>query len=141
MIDIIVSSILIFIFCFLLIYSALTWLKNKKLSIQMIQATIDKHIAIDFISEKIDEDMNNEIQAKDDFIKFLSDSRDWSFKYIEDVQKGIDSFIKEVEPEINYFNEFGVVGSAYPHYYSMKKISESYKGLKDLLPEDYGKIE
>ena len=42
---------------------------------------------------------------------------------------------------IKYFDEYGVVGSAYPHYYSMKKISSAYKELKGLLPEDYGKLE
>lgn len=73
---------------------------------------------------------------KENFIKFLSDSRDWAFEYIEDVQSGLDKFINDIEPEINYFDEYGVVGSAYPHYYSMKKISESYKELKKLLPED-----
>jgi len=73
---------------------------------------------------------------KENFIKFLSDSRDWAFEYIEDVQKQLDAFTKEVESEIKYFDEFGVVGSAYPHYFSMKKISSAYKDLKKLLPKE-----
>lgn len=73
---------------------------------------------------------------KENFIKFLSDSRDWAFEYIEDVQKQLETFINEIEPEIEYFNEYGIVGDAYPHYYSMKKISAAYKDLKKLLPEE-----
>jgi len=73
---------------------------------------------------------------KENFIKFLSDSRDWAFEYIEDVQKELEEFINSIEPEITYFDEFGEVGSAYPHYYSMKKISLAYQDLKKLLPEE-----
>lgn len=73
---------------------------------------------------------------KENFIKFLSDSRDWAFEYIEDVQKQLENFIRDIEPEIMYFDEYGIVGDAYPHYHSMKKISSAYKNLKKLLPEE-----
>jgi hypothetical protein len=73
---------------------------------------------------------------KENFIKFLSDSRDWAFEYIEDVQKELETFIRDIEPEIMYFDEYGIVGDAYPHYHSMKKISAAYKDLKKLLPEE-----
>lgn len=73
---------------------------------------------------------------KENFIKFLSDSRDWAYLYIEDVQKGLTKFVNEIEPEISYFDEYGLVGEAYPHYHSMKKISKEYKELKKLLPTE-----
>ena len=73
---------------------------------------------------------------KENFIKFLSESRDWAYEYIENVQSGLNKFVLDVGPEIDYFDEYGEVGSAYPHYFSMKKISESYKELKQLLPKD-----
>jgi hypothetical protein len=73
---------------------------------------------------------------KENFIKFLSDSRDWAYLYIEDVQKGLTKFVNEIEPEIAYFDEYGLVGEAYPHYHSMKKISKEYKELKKLLPTE-----
>jgi len=73
---------------------------------------------------------------KENFIKFLSDSRDWAFQYIEDVQTQLETFVRDVEPEIMYFDEYGLVGDAYPHYHSMKKISAAYKDLKKLLPEE-----
>lgn len=80
-------------------------------------------------------------QANEHFLKFVSDSRDWAYTYIDEVQASLNKFITDIEPEIKYFDEFGIVGSAYPHYYSMKKISEAYKELKKLLPEEYGKID
>ena len=72
---------------------------------------------------------------KENFIKFLSDSRDWAYEYIEDVQSSISLFVSEIEPEIAYFDEYGLVGDAYPHYHSMKKISQAYKELKKVLPD------
>lgn len=86
-------------------------------------------------SLKNNDDLNNDVH-KENFIKFLSDSRDWAYEYIQDIQEGVTNFVNEVEPEIAYFDEYGEVGSAYPHYHSMKKISEAYKELKTLLPED-----
>ncbi len=80
-------------------------------------------------------------QSNEDFLKFVSDSRDWAYQYIEEVQGTLNKFITDIEPEIKYFDEYGVASSAYPHYHSMKKISGAYKELKKLLPDDYGKID
>lgn len=78
----------------------------------------------------------NPIESTDGFVKFISDSRDWAFEYIEKVQLGINKFVSDIEPEINYFKEYGDLGSMAPNYYSMKKITESYEELKQLLPEE-----
>ena len=80
-------------------------------------------------------------QSNEDFLKFISDSRDWAYTYIDEVQASLNKFISDIEPEISYFKEYGDVGSMAPNYYSMKKITESYEELKKLLPEDYGKLD
>ena len=80
-------------------------------------------------------------RANEDFLKFVSDSRNEAYSYIEDMQASLNKFISDVEPEISYFDEYGEIGSAYPHYNSMKKISKSYKELKKIMPVDYGKID
>jgi hypothetical protein len=90
----------------------------------------------EFIAKNNVEFKNDSDIHKENFIKFLSDSRDWAYQYIEDVQKGITKFVNEIEPEIAYFDEYGLVGEAYPHYHSMKKISTEYKELKKLLPTE-----
>jgi hypothetical protein len=75
---------------------------------------------------------------KENFIKFLSDSREWAYSYIEQVQDTIKNFIKEVEPEIRYHNNYGVVieGLVPPNDKALKKISKEFEELKKLLPED-----
>jgi len=81
-------------------------------------------------------------QANEDFLKFISDSRDWAYQYIEEVQSGIKSFIDEVGPQIEYYDKYGaaVDGMISPHDFALKKISSEFKKLKSLLPEDYDKI-
>lgn len=75
---------------------------------------------------------------KENFIKFLSDSREWAYKYIEDVQAGLKKFVDEVEPQLEYYNQYGIVieGMVPPHDFALKKISKEFEDLKKLLPED-----
>jgi uncharacterized protein YoxC len=91
---------------------------------------------IDIIKSEENTNISDEHVDKENFIKFLSDSRDWAFGYIEDVQSGIKEFIDTVDPDLNYFDEYGEVGSAYPHYDAMVRINNAYKKLKDLMPKE-----
>jgi hypothetical protein len=89
----------------------------------------------DFISKNNVEFKNDSDIHKENFIKFLSDSRDWAFTYIEDVQKALDKFVNDVEPEIIYFEKYGAILSEQrPDYISLKKISEAFKELKSIMP-------
>jgi hypothetical protein len=108
-------------------------------NIKKLQIVISKLTFLNAVLEsqsnldKTDEDLHQE-----NFIKFLSDSRDWAFTYIEDVQNGLKKFISEIEPHIEYYNEYGIVleGMISPHDSALKKISEEFQELKKLLPEE-----
>ena len=73
---------------------------------------------------------------KENFIKFLSDSRDWAFDYIENVQSELQKIINNIEPTIKHFDEFEVVIEGMPLHNDMKIMSENFKKLKNLLPEE-----
>jgi len=73
---------------------------------------------------------------RENFIKFLSDSRDWAFTYIEDVQNGLTKFVEEIDPSINYFSDFSTMSEGNPLHNEMKIISNAYKDLKKFLPEN-----
>lgn len=118
-----------------LIFFSLYLLQKRKNKV--IVANVLKILAMqeeDYKNNKTDEEKSNEA-----FLKFVSDSRDWAYKYIEDVQVSLNKFIIDIEPEIKYFDTYGDLMAAKPNYDSMKKISVAYKELKKLLPEDYGK--
>lgn len=141
MIEFISFAVFILLFFTLIIKNISIKLKLALTSKELLQAYIDKNI----LAEKLFEISTVELLKKEtdpeQFLKFVSDSRDWAYQYIEEVQASLNSFIKDIEPEIAYFDEYGEVGSAYPHYHSMKKISGAYKELKKLLPEDYDRID
>jgi hypothetical protein len=132
-----IQTILLVILSVLSTAFAFLFYIQKKKNIQIIAQTIELLMLQEAQQEqnKTDKEKSNE-----DFLKFVSDSRDWAYQYIEDVQESLNKFIIDIEPEIAYFDEYGIVGSAFPHYHSMKKISEAYKELKKLLPEDYDRI-
>jgi len=87
-------------------------------------------------------DAKNTIKDSDvhtqNFIKFLSESRDWAFKYIEDVQGGLKNFVNEIQPQIDHYNKYGIAvqGMAPPHDIALKKISKELDELKKFLPEE-----
>ena len=112
---------------------------QKKANKVIVAKTLETMLMHQLIagSNKTDKD-----QANEDFLKFVSDSRDWAYQYIEEVQSGLKSFIDEVEPQIDYYDHYGaaVDGMVAPHDFALKKISSEFKKLKSLLPEDYDKI-
>jgi hypothetical protein len=130
--NIIIATLLLFVMSAVTTFTTVRNIKLKKrikvLAISLVRVE-------DLVNSAKIDNKDSEIH-KENFIKFLSDSRDWAYLYIEDVQKGLTSFVNDIEPEIAYFDEYGLVGEAYPHYHSMKKISLAYKELKKLLPED-----
>jgi hypothetical protein len=122
--------------------------KNIKLNIKLSSKRVEVlRLSIDnaVLSEKLFENLNTPTVKPDEtseaFLKFISDSRDWAYTYIEDVQASLNKFITDIDAEILYFDTYGDLMGAEPNYNSMKKISKAYKELKKLLPEDYGKID
>ena len=76
---------------------------------------------------------------KENFIKFLSDSREWAFEYIENVQKQIKDFIDIADKQFAFFDSYGGLAQDQLFYDTMKSMSEEYKKLKALLPEEDSK--
>jgi hypothetical protein len=133
-----IESVLVGTFVFL----TLLFLSLYLVQIKKNRAILANTLKLLIMQESLNsENKTDKEQADEAFLKFVSDSRDWAYQYIDEAQEGINKFITDVESEIAYFDEYGIASSAYPHYYSMKKISGAYKELKKLLPEDYGKID
>lgn len=139
MIEFIAFTLFIILFFMLVLKNIQLRIKFSSTNLELLKAHIDKTI----MSEKLLEIKNKkEIDSSSEaFLKFVSDSRDWAYQYIDDVQISLNKFITDVEPSITYFDTYGDLMAAKPNYDSMKKISGAYKELKKLLPEDYDRIE
>jgi hypothetical protein len=126
MLDFFMFFVFIFAFLFLVYDNAKLRISLYRVSKKLLQASIDNGIFKDEISIKNSQEYSN----------FLTISRDQAYSYIETVQDGLSKFVYEIEPEINYFKEYGDISSMAPNYYSMKKIVEEYEQLKMLLPKE-----
>jgi len=89
-----------------------------------------------FIDTNNIEFKNEDDIHKENFIKFLSDSRDWSFSYIEDVQSKINKMILDIKDDVEYFEKFESLYDGHPSYDMLKNFVKSYKELQDLLPKE-----
>ena len=117
---------------------AFLFYNQKRKNAEIVAQTIE---LIMLQAEQQENNKTDKQKADEDFLKFISDSRDWAYTYIDEVQASLNNFITDIEPEISYFKEYGDLGSMAPNYYSMKKITNAYEELKKLLPDDYGKID
>ena len=137
--DIFIVVFITLSFCFALSY-ILVLRQSVKLKKDITRLFIENTLLQEYVdltkSTKTKENSDESIH-KENFIKFLSDSRDWAFSYIESVQKGLTKFVNDVDADVSHFDKYGeAVSMSRPDYPSMKNISKAYKELKTLLPED-----
>lgn len=111
----IITAIFISGLVYLVIFLAI---KNRRLNARATQATIDRMAAMDMLYNLMDEQQNTSVEQTDGFIKFISDSRDWAFTYIEDVQQALMVYDVALSTD------------------DAKIINEAYKKLMSFLPED-----
>jgi len=136
------ASFLIFLLLFVILLTSTIKYKIEIFSLRrdVLRANIEKNIIAEQLLTSSLKDTSASIQQNDGFLKFVSDSRDWAFEYIETVQSGLKDFISDVDPYIEYWDTYHEVMQT-PLDLGMEKISTSYKRLKELLPADYGKID
>jgi hypothetical protein len=114
--ELVAFSIFIVMFIAALIANLRLLYKNKKLRGQMIQFALDKTMLLEHV-EKIS-GKSSSIEHSEGFLKFVSDSRDWAFKYIEDVQGAIVEFNSAVASKDD------------------EKIESALNNLKSFLPDN-----
>jgi hypothetical protein len=131
-----VEVILIAILSFLVIALSFIFVKVRLDTIKLAKNNLELNFENTMMLEKLVEqqDVINEISFKknDDFVAFLSESRDWAFSYIEDVQTSIAKFVEKVGPVLAYYDKFGRINEN-P---SMNTIFDAYTDLIKVLPEN-----
>jgi hypothetical protein len=136
MIDLIIHGVLACLVILLLINNLRLRLRNKKLVTDFAQSSLDKTVIILKLREELDKQNPNSIEKTDGFLKFISDSRDWAFKYIEEVQAALAVFKNEVEPRIEYARTYGTVVGQSAHSDILEEISLAYDKFKKIMPDD-----
>lgn len=137
-INLLLLSVFLFIFTMSIYFLVSLKIENTKLKLKNIQLTSDMIASLAFVSDKINQDPIIDNQATEDFLKFVSDSRDSAYLYIENVQSVLNKFISNVGPTIDYLDQY-----APPILLEKQRLCliEGYKDIKSVLPEEYGKLD
>jgi len=134
--DFIVFGILGFFVFALLINNLKLRSKTKKLTSQVIQISLDKAVISEQLKKVLDQKDSESIEQSEGFLKFVSQSRDWAFDYIEQVQAALLEFRNKVEPQILYAKTYGTTVGESTHSIIVDKISDAYDDLVKIMPED-----
>ena len=108
---------------------------SYKLAENVLQLIIDNDMILKGIEERKDK---KDIEQTEGFVKFLSESREWAFEYIETVQNGLAKFVETAGPRLEYFDKYGRVTTS-PHVEGLEDILAAYRELQKLLPEQNNK--
>ncbi len=135
-IDFIVFAVLSTLIVFLAFYVLKLSIRKRKLILEIVQLQIDKGILTSKIKEEIEKRNSSDIENSDGFLKFISQSRDWAFDYIEQVQAALLEFKNRVEPQILYAKTYGTTVGQSPHTIIIDRISDAYDDLAKVMPEN-----
>ena len=130
MIDVIITFLLISLIILLLFKNIKLYFENSELTKKVLQSQIDSFI----IKEKMDEELSLKDKQDDGFIKFITESREYAFKYIENSQEAIKNFIIYFEKNIDHLKNNQPKDLKYRMV--IKDLEDHYKKLKSLLPKD-----
>lgn len=103
-----------------------------------IQALIDKEIISNVFQEKIGSHVvDEERDSYESLIKFLGETRDLSFEFIEKCQQTVAEFVAIMEPDCKYYEKYGqAFNPQMPNDKTVEKLALNLPKLKDLLPSE-----
>ena len=88
----------------LVIFNAYILYRAIKIQMALTQSLLDNQIALSMMTamkEELESSDKFKDESNEDFIKFLSDSRDWAFDYIENTMAKINEVIDYCRKETN----------------------------------------
>jgi hypothetical protein len=99
----------------------------NRLHVELFNIALEKSILLQKLAEALDSLDQKPVEQTDGFLKFVTESRDYAFNFIEVMQSAIEEFEKDTK-EVFTKSEMSN---------DVKKISEAYGKLKSkTLPED-----
>jgi hypothetical protein len=100
------------------ITSTMLLISTAKKEKQVKMLTLDKAILITEFAKVIEKQNNQSVEETEGFLKFVSESREWAFTYIEDIQQALMAYDVALSTD------------------DAKIINDAYKKLISFLPDD-----
>jgi hypothetical protein len=111
----------------LIISLTLQIVRVKKLKVELIQSNLNFMTVVEKFVKLSEQTDGKSIEQTDGFVKFISESRDWAFDYIENVQSAIEEY--RVIADVTPVSKDITVEQA-------KELSRTYDNLMSFLPEE-----
>lgn len=111
----------------LIVDAVRTRVKLARVSLRAAQAEIDSTIYLSKLNEAISSQSERSAEETEGFVKFLSNSREVAFQYIEDVQKAILEY-REIADIVPLSHDMSVEMA--------KDLSAAYDKLINFLPQE-----
>ena len=118
-----ITNLIAYILCAVLIaYLVIDGIKlrfrHRKVVADAMQLAVDKIALIQKVQELASKEDATSVEQTEGFLKFVSDSRDWAFEYIEEVQTAISDYVAALDNG------------------DPDRIAESLEKLVGMLPEN-----
>lgn len=118
LLEIIAFSLFVLLFTLLGINNIIVRTKNRKLTKEAFQLNTDKLMLLEKLERLVHEKDSSDLEKTDGFLRFISESRDWAFEYIENVQKSIQELVIAMKQKDD------------------NGIERAFNSLKDFLPDE-----
>jgi hypothetical protein len=142
MIETVIVGVSISLLLILSLYLAVTNIKLRRnwkvISGELMQSLLDQTLIERELKDALVEIEQREIENTDGFVKFLSESRESAFKYIEETQQKLVDFQKAVEPMFDWSRSYGLVLGENSHTKTVEDIYQEYLKLKTIIPDEQG---
>jgi len=132
-VELVVFVIALLLFVAMVVANISQRIENNKLKAKLTQEIVDRAIVMEKLREVMDKEDKNNVSQTDGFLKFVSESRDWAFQYIERVQISIKKFQDVFHPFAEQYYEnkrTQIPEDEFP------AVVEAYRKLVEELPEE-----
>ena len=131
----ILSLIAFFIFMFTFVGLIFNLIKMRNQSIKLKLQIIDLIQRNEILKTSLNSKDNNDIEKTEGFLNFVTQSRDWAFEYIEDVQRVVNKVLSDTESTVEYHNKFSSM-EIEPYGQQISTLVTAIEELKILLPNE-----
>jgi ABC-type uncharacterized transport system involved in gliding motility auxiliary subunit len=109
------------------IVNILLSVNNKRLRKDVAQLTLDKITLYSQLDQMSVGNQNKSLEQTEGFVKFISESREWAFVYIENVQEALEEY-RQIADVVPISKDMTVEQA--------EKLSKAYDKIMSFLPEE-----
>jgi hypothetical protein len=136
LVNLIIFSAFAVIISLLIVIATRQYIQKKRLAANLVQSLIDNKIVTDKLAKVFNEKEALKLEQSEGFVKFLSESRESAFEYIETTQAVLKEYNNTIEQILEWNNTYGMALGDTPHSEAIKQIELAHTKLRDLLPRN-----